>query len=1074
MKPLSFFVLFGLILISLFTNTTTANEDYPFVRSWPQTEQAWNFVLPNDIATDPNEGFIYVAEANGTVSKFTPDGDFITQWQVMSYGEPAHLSAIAIDEAGNVYTAEDYNGRVQKFNGNGEYLFDILLDLEYDFGVPIRLSYITGLAFSPDGFLYLVSAGPEDPNASLRDMVWVFNTEGDYINSWGQPGSAPGQLGRHEEHPIGPADLTIASNGQIYIADTFNHRVQVFTPNGDLITSWGSPATDDVKEPGFFYDLTSIALDRQNYVYVFDNDWRVRSHIQRYDASGHFTEDLILDENVESYGMTIDNQNTLWLADWAQSGVFKLTTTGDILDLWNSASDTPGSFDRPGGLDTDEAGNLYVVDRNNQRIQKFDSTGLLQRTWEARDYAADRGRFQELQYIAVGRDAFYITDNEDGDVIKKYDLEGRYLATWRGPFGGGYLHNLSFDDQENLYVSVSFDPINDSKTLQIIKLNTNGDTLGQFQWVTDELDSFINGIDKGPDGDLYVSFGNHIRKVDVSTGVLIQEWTITESYDLTEKLPVQDIAIDSNGLIYAIIDYESRRIAIYNNQGVKKDEFGQLGDRLGEFTQAHSLSINDNELYVSDSGNNRIQQFNINSVTPENPIVTGTRRDKVIIVAGGGPSTGSYYNAIWDSTLLLANRAYFSLRAQGFDKEDIYYLTAGNTQIDLDNNGSFDDLQSATLSQLEQAITNAASEGQDLVLYLIDHGGPGTFKINNQEILTQTQLQQWSNQASSQISGNFGVIIEACQSASFFPSLAGSKRFLIASASADQPAVISNQGLNSFSYYFWSEIRSGATLQNAFKIARQAMSSQTVLVGDQIQQQNAQLDTDGNSQFEANDYTVLGDYCLGACVQYAADEPQVIPLSTSTQLNGQQRLTLSIQVNHLSPLSGAWALIQRPDQLAVKADEPVSDSIRVALNCTQTQAEQSVCQGDYADFGAQGDYQITFYAQDQNQRISLPESVIALTQTQGAYASFNAKNGELILQDILVGADHFRVKLKQDHDFVFNITDFHLLSTGSTQDYRVDLNTGAVILPRVSAFEQFFSVQMQLQSNGQVALTSAQ
>ena len=129
---------------------------------------------------------------------------------------------------------------------------------------------------------------------------------------------------------------------------------------------------------------------------------------------------------------------------------------------------------------------------------------------------------------------------------------------------------------------------------------------------------------------------------------------------------------------------------------------------------------------------------------------------------------------------------------QGFAKNEIKFLTAGNTQSDLDGNKLYDDLEPATLANLKQAITQWATDATDVVIYLADHGGDGSFQINQLETVYATQLSEWVQKLHDKIPGKVTLIIEASHSASLLPPLAAQRRYLIASTEADHVATISN------------------------------------------------------------------------------------------------------------------------------------------------------------------------------------------------------------------------------------------------------------------------------------------
>ena len=89
---------------------------------------------------------------------------------------------------------------------------------------------------------------------------------------------------------------------------------------------------------------------------------------------------------------------------------------------------------------------------------------------------------------------------------------------------------------------------------------------------------------------------------------------------------------------------------------------------------------------------------------------------------------------------MCANYAYRALTYQGFTKSTIYYLSS-DTDLDLDGNGKLDDVDAdATNSNLEYAIKTWALDAEDLFIYMVDHGGNGTFRMSGTELLYATNL----------------------------------------------------------------------------------------------------------------------------------------------------------------------------------------------------------------------------------------------------------------------------------------------------------------------------------------------
>ena len=220
------------LLFTLFGHSISVKADsqISFEKLWPKLEQPWYFDKPNDIALDNKRGFTYVSnESNRTISKYNLFGEFINSWGLTSYdGIPTPPATIAIDQDGFVYVAHLYDSRIEKFDENGKYIDDFLLDWTTD--SDINLGFIRGLAFAPDGSLFLVCGGQRGTDTS--HAVWHFTQDGKFIQNWGKFGTEPGKLGSiivNGNQRIGPQDIAISKNGLVYIADTFNRRVQVFS-----------------------------------------------------------------------------------------------------------------------------------------------------------------------------------------------------------------------------------------------------------------------------------------------------------------------------------------------------------------------------------------------------------------------------------------------------------------------------------------------------------------------------------------------------------------------------------------------------------------------------------------------------------------------------------------------------------------------------------------------------------------------------------------------------------------------------------------------------------------------------
>ena len=138
-----------------------------------------------------------------------------------------------------------------------------------------------------------------------------------YVAQWGVNGSGDGQF----QYPAG---IATDSAGNVYVADTDNHRIQKFTSSGTFVTKWGVNGSGD----GQFQKPFGIATDSAGNVYVSDtNNQRIQ----------------------------------------------KFASAGSLITKWGSGGSANGQFLFPHGIATDSAGNVYVADTHNHRVQKFGS-----------------------------------------------------------------------------------------------------------------------------------------------------------------------------------------------------------------------------------------------------------------------------------------------------------------------------------------------------------------------------------------------------------------------------------------------------------------------------------------------------------------------------------------------------------------------------------------------------------------------------------------------------------------------------------------------------------------------------
>ena len=190
----------------------------------------------------------------------------------------------------------------------------------------------------------------------------------DFISEWGQFGIyQPGYFSY-------PQFIAVDDDGNSYISDLGNKRIQKFSSTGEYVTQWGQSG----KLPGEFHYPSGIAVD-SNFVYVADHDLH---KIQKFSLNGTFVDQWgskgIHDGEFKyPYGVAVDSENFVYVVDTGNRRIQKFTSDGEFVLSFGSSGMGPGQFLTVIGIDVDEQGNVYVTDKGNRKIEKFDSDGVL-------------------------------------------------------------------------------------------------------------------------------------------------------------------------------------------------------------------------------------------------------------------------------------------------------------------------------------------------------------------------------------------------------------------------------------------------------------------------------------------------------------------------------------------------------------------------------------------------------------------------------------------------------------------------------------------------------------------------
>ena len=348
---------------------------------------------------------------------------------------------------------------------------------------------------------------------------------------------------------------------------------------------------------------------------------------------------------------------------------------------------------------------------------------------------------------------------------------------------------------------------------------------------------------------------------------------------------------------------------------------------------------------------------------PSDPARCEKGLQKAIVVAGGGPYRENF---LWEATERMAELAITTLRGQGIPREQILYLSAGFGKNDVPDGP-------ATLESIEAGIIDWAGDvnepADDVLLYLVDHGGPETFELAKKTLLSASELDGWLDTLQANTASKLVVVYDACQSGSFIPALATTgdqARMLMMSSGAEERAHFAAKGDISFSFHFWSNFLVGGDLYRSFVAGNNAIEA----VFDR--RQNAELEVDGDGQANSKQDKVLATaFSFGSGIALASDTPEIGRVSEDIVLNGETKVRIEARdVSGASPIVRVWALVQSPDQIELAIDEPLINT--EILELTDADGDGN-WEGVYQDAKIRGAYEFQLFAANEANQYSAPK-----------------------------------------------------------------------------------------------------
>lgn len=393
-----------------------------------------------------------------------------------------------------------------------------------------------------------------DPPHAFAEQLWS-----DLMQTL--PGPSPTTVGRQpSDHrpstPDGPTDFSRApaalGHGRVTIGNLATAAVLLVSLTLNVLAFGLLGLRSEDRSTALPVHLPAVASDPVTF------SWLTRGTPNRMSME-------------DPYHLAIDPDGNVWVADpWLnQFQIF--APDGTFQQTWGTQGREPGEFNffnvgsprgaGGGAVAFDDAGNLYVLDPGNVRIQKFDPDLHFLTAWGSKGH--DDGQFLDLIDVAVdARGRVYVLDTSREDV-QVFDGDGQFLSRW----GGG------------------------------------GTQEGQLR--------APSGLTVTTDGNILIAdTGNHRVQMFTPEGRVLTTWGGLDTEPRHFRTPA-DVAIDGQGRIY-VTDVANNRVHILDGQGQVLAAWGEAGSDPGQFLSPTGIVLDtDGHVYVAERGNHRVQAFQL-------------------------------------------------------------------------------------------------------------------------------------------------------------------------------------------------------------------------------------------------------------------------------------------------------------------------------------------------------------------------------------------------------------------------------------------------------------------------------
>ncbi len=235
------------------------------------------------------------------------------------------------------------------------------------------------------------------------------------MTSFGTSGSGPGQM-------LEPKGIAVDPSGNFWVVDRGNHRVMEYDRNGNYLMQFGSSGTGN----GKFTDPRGIAIAPNGTIWITDEG---NNNVQAFSSSGQYLRTITNASFEDPYGVAVGPGGVVWVSDITSDKLFEFNENATFIRTAttkdNKQHSVPAEMKSATGLATDPAGDIWLVDYVENRVQKYNANGEF--LFQFGTKGTGEGQLEAPIGVAVAPSGDILVTNSGDNHVEIFQADGHFL-----------------------------------------------------------------------------------------------------------------------------------------------------------------------------------------------------------------------------------------------------------------------------------------------------------------------------------------------------------------------------------------------------------------------------------------------------------------------------------------------------------------------------------------------------------------------------------------------------------------------------------------------------------------------